>query len=150
MHRSAKKCTFLIKCLPNASASGGSPPSAEALRKKGASPEGTRQKDNKDVGFMIVLLYHASPQLSMVLYNFQLFVQRCNAFLCTSYKSLVFQFPQFPFFLAHSILAFTQDLHLTAVYIVRYIIFLFRLDAELSGDEIRILHLAPAVGGFDK
>ena len=60
--------TSPIGSLPNASASAGS------AQKRGESLEKTRLKNNKDVGFMMVLLYHACTKKSMVLYNFQLFI----------------------------------------------------------------------------
>ena len=69
---SRETVTFPIGSLPNASASAGSAPAP--AQKRGESLEKTRLKNNKDVGFMMVLLYHACTKKSMVLYNFQLFI----------------------------------------------------------------------------
>lgn len=99
---------------------------------------------------MMVLLYHTFSQLSMILCNFQPFVQIILFDLGIFYKSLIFKFTQLTFFLADTIFAFTEDFNFTAVNIVWYVIILFRLDAELSGDEICVLHLSSAVRSLDK
>ncbi len=61
--------TFPKSSLPNALNS-----AVAAPQKRGEPLEKTRLKNNKDVGFMMVLLYHACIKKSIVLYNFQLFI----------------------------------------------------------------------------